>query len=156
MAILTKKKDDFSLLKEAGIRHDEKQTTADELKVIEDDRVIGSHVFGNLYRIDKLLINDVNGLKKIIEEAVGVSGMQLVEIKSWPFGGKKGGVTVVAVMQETGHIALHTWNEYGYATLDIYTSGTRASPNKAFDYVVGKLRPKRHQKFNADRSQIDA
>ncbi len=123
-------------------------------KITEDDRIIGKHTFGNLYKIDKTAINDIEFLKKIITEAISMANMKLVELKAWSFGGKKGGVTVIAVIQES-HIALHTWNEYEYATLDIYTCGSNSDPNKAFDYVVKHLRPKQHQVFSVDRSQIE-
>ncbi len=142
--------------KNLRIKHDaqEKEERLDELKVVEGDRIMGSHVFGNLYKLDRGLAGDPAILKKMIEEAAGAGGMRIVEIKVFAFGENKGGVTAIAIMQ-VGHIALHTWLEYNYATLDVYTSGTMASADKTFDYVVSKLKPKRHQKFRADRSQVE-
>ena len=131
-----------------------KEHIVEGFRVTEDDRIIGKHTFGNRYKIDKNAINDIEFLKKIVSEAVMIANMKLVDLKAWAFGGEKGGITVIAVIQES-HIALHTWNEYEYATLDIYTSGAQSDPNKAFDHVVKYLRPKRHQIFTVDRSQID-
>jgi S-adenosylmethionine decarboxylase len=77
--------------------------------------------------------------------------MKLVEMKSWKFGGKKGGVSVIALVEES-HIAVHTWLEYNYATVDVYTCGEHSDPQKAFDLIVSVLRPERYQMFYADRS----
>ncbi|MDE1871489.1 MAG: adenosylmethionine decarboxylase [Candidatus Micrarchaeota archaeon] len=114
------------------------------------ERIVGSHVFGNLYEPDDRLVNDEAFLKDMVLKAVGVAKMTLVEVKSWSFGGKKGGITVMALITES-HVVLHTWNEYKYATLDIYTCGGKAKPHEAFKYIVKSLKPKRHHAFYADR-----
>ncbi|MFP3217915.1 MAG: adenosylmethionine decarboxylase [Acidianus sp.] len=116
-----------------------------------EDKIVGKHVFGNLYDIDPKLLTDREYLEKLVLEAVKIANMKLVEAKSWSFGGKKGGVSVLALVEES-HIALHTWNEYNYATLDVYTCGEQSDPQAAFDYIVNALKPRRYQVFYADRS----
>ncbi|MCY0873944.1 MAG: adenosylmethionine decarboxylase [Acidianus infernus] len=116
-----------------------------------EDKIVGKHVFGNLYDIDPKILTDREYLEKLVLEAVKVAKMKLVEAKSWSFGGKKGGVSVLALVEES-HIALHTWNEYNYATLDVYTCGEQSDPQAAFDYIVKALKPRRYQVFYADRS----
>jgi len=116
-----------------------------------EDKIIGKHVFGNLYDLDEKLLTDKELLEKIVREAVSIAKMNLVEIKSWKFGGKKGGVSVIALVEES-HIALHTWSEYKYATLDVYTCGEQSDPHAAFNYIVSQLKPRRYQMFYADRS----
>ncbi|MFP3399371.1 adenosylmethionine decarboxylase [Acidianus sp.] len=116
-----------------------------------EDKIVGKHVFGNLYDIDPKLLTDREYLEKLVLEAVKIANMKLVEAKSWSFGGKKGGVSVLALVEES-HIALHTWNEYNYATLDVYTCGEQSDPQAAFDYIVNALKPRRYQIFYADRS----
>jgi len=118
---------------------------------VNTDRIIGKHVFGNLYDIDPKILNDKDFLHSIVLEAVKMANMTLVESKSWSFGGKKGGVSVIALVEES-HIALHTWTEYNYATLDVYTCGENSNPQAAFEYIVSQLKPKRYQMFFADRS----
>jgi len=118
---------------------------------VNTDRIIGKHVFGNLYDIDPKILNDKDFLHSIVLEAVKIANMTLVESKSWSFGGKKGGVSVIALVEES-HIALHTWSEYNYATLDVYTCGENSNPQAAFEYIVSQLKPKRYQMFFADRS----
>ncbi|MEM0373448.1 MAG: adenosylmethionine decarboxylase [Sulfolobaceae archaeon] len=116
-----------------------------------DDKIIGKHVFGNLYDIDPEILGNRELLEKYVLDAVKMANMHLVEIKSWSFGGKKGGVSVIALVEES-HIALHTWIEYKYATLDVYTCGSQSDPEAGFNFIVQKLRPKKYQVFYADRS----
>ncbi|ARM76485.1 adenosylmethionine decarboxylase [Acidianus manzaensis] len=116
-----------------------------------EQKIIGKHVFGNLYDINENLLEDKEFLEKLVLEAVNIAHMNLVEIKAWSFGGKKGGVSVLALVEES-HIALHTWNEYNYATVDVYTCGEQSDPQAAFNYIVNSLKPKRYQSFYADRS----
>jgi S-adenosylmethionine decarboxylase len=126
----------------------------EQAQVVEsEDRIIGKHVYGNLYNIDPKAINDVKFLEATLLEAIKIAKMNLVESKAWAFGGKKGGVSVMAIIEES-HCVLHTWNEYNYATLDIYTCGESSDPNQAFNYVVKKLKPKSYHIFTADRSQL--
>lgn len=114
-------------------------------------KIVGLHVFGNLYDLDPKIATDKEYLKSVVLKAVELAKMTLVEIKVWDFGGEKGGVSVMALVTES-HIVLHTWNEYKYATLDIYTCGEQSDPHAGFNHVVQALKPKRHQVFYANRS----
>jgi S-adenosylmethionine decarboxylase len=115
------------------------------------DRIVGKHVFGNLYDINKEVLLNKEYLKQIVLEAVKIANMTLVESKAWKFGGKKGGVSVIALVEES-HIALHTWAEYNYATLDVYTCGENSDPQAAFMYIIEKLSPQKYEVYYADRS----
>jgi len=117
----------------------------------KEEKIVGKHVFGNLYDITEELLKDKKFLEELVLKAVKEAKMNLVEIKSWEFGGKKGGVSVIALVTES-HIALHTWNEYKYATADVYTCGEGSDPEKAFELIVKELKPKYYKVFYADRS----
>ncbi len=115
------------------------------------DRIIGKHVYGNLYDIDEKKLWDEGFLRRIIKEAAELANMTLLEMKSWKIEGYHGGVSVIALVLES-HIALHTWPEYNYATLDVYTCGERGDPWKAFYYIVDQLKPRDYIVHFADRS----
>jgi S-adenosylmethionine decarboxylase len=99
-------------------------------------------------------LEDEERLKNIIIEAAKIANTKIYDIKSWKFGGKKGGVSVIALVVES-HIALHTWVEYNYATIDIYTCGENTDPKRAFDYIIKELRPKCYTYNYSDRSSIN-
>ena len=122
-------------------------------KESSEDRVVGRHVYANLYDVNREILANEELLRNSVIKAAELANMTLVEIKSWTFGGKKGGVSVIAIVEES-HIALHTWVEYNYATVDIYTCGDKGDPWKAFDYLLSVLKPKKYKVGYADRSSL--
>ncbi|ABM81016.1 adenosylmethionine decarboxylase [Hyperthermus butylicus] len=117
------------------------------------DLIVGKHVYGNLYGVDEEKLWDEELLKDIVVEAARVANMNLVDIKTWKFTGFHGGVSVIALVLES-HISIHTWPDYGYATVDVYTCGANSDPWKAFNYIVLKLKPRYYIVHYADRSSI--
>jgi len=122
-------------------------------KAISEDMIVGKHVYGDLYDIDKDVANNEEFLRKAVVKAAEIANMTLVDVKSWRFGGIKGGVLVLALVIES-HIAVHTWPEYKYATVDVYTCGMKNDPLKAFEYLINILRPKRYTSNYIDRSSL--
>jgi S-adenosylmethionine decarboxylase len=116
-------------------------------------RVAGKHVYGNLYDVDLSVAGDEARLRGVVEEAARLGNMKLWELKSWSFGGEKGGVSVIALVLES-HIAVHTWIEYRYATVDVYTCGEQSDPFKAFEHIVRALKPRFYTFNYADRSSM--
>ncbi|MEM1966651.1 MAG: adenosylmethionine decarboxylase [Nitrososphaerota archaeon] len=115
--------------------------------------VVGKHIYGNLYGCDPKVLSNLRFLRNVVQDAVKVASMNLVELKAWKFGGERGGVSVIALVVES-HIALHTWPSYKYATLDIYTCGDNSDPERAFEMVCKTLKPDRVVKYFADRSSV--
>jgi S-adenosylmethionine decarboxylase len=109
----------------------------------KEKKIIGKHVYGNLYECDKEIISSKEKLLEIVKEAVKIAKMNLVDIHAWKLEGEKGGVSVIALIKES-HIAIHTWTEYNYASLDVYTCGYKSQPLKAFKYIVNELKPKKY------------
>jgi len=125
----------------------------DEDSRLERDVIVGKHVYGNLYNIDKEIAGNEELLKSIVLKAVRESGATLHDIHSWKLQGRKGGVSVIALILES-HIAVHTWLEYDYATVDVYTCGSHTDPWKAFNVIKEALKPKYYTVYYADRSQL--
>jgi S-adenosylmethionine decarboxylase proenzyme len=48
------------------------------------------------------------------------------------------GVSGVVIISES-HLTIHTWPEYGYAAIDLFTCGDRAEPWRAFKVLAGFL-----------------
>lgn len=119
---------------------------------INDELIIGKHLYANLYGVKKELLNDEELIRNTVLEAVKASGATLVEVKSWRFGGRKGGVSAIALVTES-HIAIHTWVEYEYATVDIYTCGQHTEPWRGFEAVLNILKPRKYRVGYVDRSQ---
>jgi len=116
-----------------------------------EKQIVGKHVYGNLYGCDINTINDESLLKDLVIEAAKVAKMTVWDTKAWKFGGSKGGASAIALILES-HIAIHTWTEFQYVTVDVFTCGGKSEPALAFDYIVSKLKPSSVTKHIANRS----
>ncbi|MEB3756470.1 MAG: adenosylmethionine decarboxylase [Desulfurococcales archaeon] len=112
-------------------------------------RVVGKHVYGNLIDcMNEDLLLEADELKRVVIEAAEVGNMTLLDVRAWKIDL---GVSVVAIILES-HITIHTWPEYRYATVDVYSCGSHTDPQKAFEYIVSALKPRRVEIGKASRS----
>ncbi|NPA86732.1 MAG: adenosylmethionine decarboxylase [Candidatus Diapherotrites archaeon] len=118
-----------------------------------EDRIVGKHVFGSLYDVIERAYHDEEWLRSVVEEAARRSGATIIESRSWTIEGPKGGVSVIVLVDES-HLAVHTWKEYRYATVDIYTCGEHTDPWKGWEYILSQLKPRKFSVHFADRSQL--
>lgn len=113
-------------------------------------RVVGKHVYGSAMECNPEKLMDEAFLTSLVLEAARIGNMTLLDVKSWKL---TPGVTVIGVIVES-HITIHTWPEYGFATIDVYACGEASQPEKAFDYIVEKLEARYVVKGYADRSLV--
>ncbi|BBG24006.1 adenosylmethionine decarboxylase [Sulfuracidifex tepidarius] len=111
-------------------------------------KVVGKQVYGSLYECDEDVLKDTQKLQEIVRQASKEGNMTLLDIKSWKIGE---GVSVVAIILES-HITIHTWPEYKFATVDVYSCGAHTDPKKAFYYIAEELKSERYEIKEADRS----
>ena len=122
---------------------------------VRRDYIVGKHVFGSLYGIPPEVAEDEELVRQAVLDAVKAANATLIQIMSWKIPGHKGGVSVIALVNES-HIAVHTWTEYRYATVDVYTCGDHTNPDAAFRVIVERLRPEYYTYNYADRTQFPA
>jgi len=118
------------------------------------DKIVGKHLYGSFYELEeKRAFYDENFMKELVIKCAKIANSTLVEVKVWKIEGEKGGISAIALVEES-HIAIHSWKEYNYATFDIFTCGSHTNPWKAFEYLKEKLKPKKYNINYADRSQL--
>ncbi|MET1160283.1 MAG: adenosylmethionine decarboxylase [Thermoprotei archaeon] len=114
----------------------------------EGYKVIGKHVYGELYGCDPEILSSVEKLVEITREAAIIGGFTLLDIKAWKIDP---GVSVVAIVLES-HISIHTWPEYEFATVDVYTCGDKGDPVATYRFIAEKLGAKKYSMKISDRS----
>uniref|UniRef100_A0A7J3XXD4 S-adenosylmethionine decarboxylase proenzyme n=1 Tax=Thermogladius calderae TaxID=1200300 RepID=A0A7J3XXD4_9CREN len=102
-------------------------------------RVVGKHVYGELYECDPDLLGNPDYLASVVVEAAKVGNFTILDLKTWKIDP---GVTVFAVVLES-HISIHTWPELSFATVDVYTCGVKSDPEAAFNHIVRALKAKK-------------
>ncbi len=118
------------------------------LALSREPKVYGRHVYGNLYECDANILRDEEKLREIVIEAAKIGNMTLLDVKSWKIGE---GVSVVAIVLES-HITIHTWPEYRFATVDVYSCGKHTDPDNAFNYIVKALGARRIERGVTSRN----
>ena len=102
---------------------------------------LGKHLLLELKECDKEVLNDLGYLKDIMLQAANESGATVLGASFHPF--KPQGVSGVVVIAES-HLSIHTWPEYNFAAIDIFTCGTSVEPEKAAELLIKKLGAKDH------------
>lgn len=72
----------------------------------------------DLYGCDRDLIDDADAVTEVAREAVARIGAEIVEECVHRFSPI--GVSYIAVIT-TSHLSIHTWPEYGYAAIDVFS-----------------------------------
>ncbi len=83
---------------------------------------------------------DSKEIEKILIEAARAAKNIPLKIAIHKF--KPQGITGFVLLAKS-HIALHSWPEFDYLAIDIYTCGERTLPHKAFDYLKKKFKPRK-------------
>lgn len=91
---------------------------------------LGNHLIVEMYDCDPAIINDVELVESAMKQAVKISGARMVQSVVHRFNPH--GVSGVIVIEES-HFSVHTWPEYGYCALDIFTCGTEVDYYSALD-----------------------
>jgi spermidine synthase/S-adenosylmethionine decarboxylase proenzyme len=100
-------------------------------------RSVGSHVLADVSGSTSPLLNDGAGLEQLLCRASVQAGATVLTAHHHAF--EPQGVTAVVVLAES-HVSVHTWPEWGGATLDAYTCGA-ADPELLIDLVIAELAP---------------
>jgi len=100
---------------------------------------LGKHLVVELYGCDSAKISDMKVIEKHLQKAVNLSGATIVQPFFHQF--PPNGVSGIVVVAES-HFSIHTWPEFGYAALDIFTCGDLTEGRKAVEYLKKHLKVK--------------
>ncbi len=81
---------------------------------------LGNHILVEFMNCDPKIMNDVAGIERDMVAAAQKAGATVINSTFHHFS--PFGVSGVVVIQES-HLAIHTWPEYGYAAVDLFTCG---------------------------------
>ena len=93
---------------------------------------LGRQILVEFYHCNPRVLNDQDGIALAMGEAARLSGATVVEEVFHLFNPH--GVSGVVVIAES-HLSIHTWPEYGYAAVDLFTCGEDIIPEKAFEHL---------------------
>jgi S-adenosylmethionine decarboxylase len=106
-----------------------------------DLNALGRHLLLELKFCNKEVLDDIEYLRKILIETAEQIGATVLNNVFHQFCPQ--GVSGVVVIAES-HLCIHTWPEYGYAAVDVFTCGNTINPADAVELLVNKLDAKEH------------
>jgi len=86
------------------------------------------------------IIENPKEIKKILISAAKKGKNTPLNVDIYRFSPQ--GITGVVLLAES-HIALHSWPEFNYLAIDIFTCGPKAFPYKSLEYLKKKFKPKK-------------
>ena len=95
-------------------------------------QALGEHILAEFYECDIEAINDVRVVEESLLEAAAIAKATVIGSSFHLF--EPHGVSGVLVISES-HFAIHSWPEYAYAAVDIFTCGDTVEPMEAFFYL---------------------
>ncbi len=93
---------------------------------------LGRHILVEFTGCNADVLNDVSVIEKSMIEAAQIAGATVISSNFHHFS--PWGVSGVVVIQES-HLAIHTWPEYQYASVDLFTCGETVDPWVSFEFL---------------------
>jgi S-adenosylmethionine decarboxylase len=97
------------------------------------NNALGRHILCEAYGCDPEVLNNRAKVESIMVEAALEAGAEVREVAFHQFSPQ--GVSGVVVISES-HLSIHTWPEYGYAAIDVFTCGNTVDPWNACNYLT--------------------
>lgn len=97
---------------------------------------LGRHILVEFTGCNADVLNDVSAIEKSMIAAAKIAGATVISSNFHHFS--PWGVSGVVVIQES-HLAIHTWPEYRYASVDLFTCGETVDPWVSFEHLKQAL-----------------
>ena len=102
---------------------------------------LGTQIILELKDCNRELLNDLPHIRDSLLQAALTTGATVIDQSFHQFSPQ--GVTGVVAIAES-HLCIHTWPEYGYAAVDIFTCGENFRALEAVELVVESLECRDH------------
>jgi len=99
---------------------------------------MGIHIIAEFWGVDSDKISRVEHLRAVLDRVIAKSGLHVVSSSFHQF--EPFGVSAVYLLRES-HISVHTWPEYSYIALDIFTCGADKAALTAYQLLLDEFKP---------------
>ena len=97
---------------------------------------LGTHLLVDLRDCNIDAIRDLEFVKDSLVQAAKAASATVVDVSFHEFN--PFGISGMVVIAES-HLSIHTWPEYGYAAVDIFTCGDLIKPETAAAYLIERF-----------------
>ena len=115
---------------------------------------LGTHIIAELFNCNAFNINNLKKVEEVLMAAAELSKATIIQ----PFFHKFSpyGISGVIVIAES-HITIHTWPEYGYAAVDVFTCGN-LDYKRALDFIKASFETGKcdlHKVYRGSSSRLE-
>lgn len=114
-------------------------------------KILGRHLLIELYKCNPSYLNDVEKVREKMLNAARYCKSTILGDNFHTF--EPQGVSGVVIIAES-HLSIHTWPEYGYAAVDIYTCGEQVNPWDAYNYLLESFECKKTEVREIKRGKL--
>jgi S-adenosylmethionine decarboxylase len=100
-------------------------------------KALGQHLLIELYGCDPGILDNLEHVRQALLHAAELVSATIIEVVGHKF--EPCGVTVVVAIAES-HLSIHTWPEYGYAAVDVFTCSREPLTAEVQDYLIRTFR----------------
>lgn len=100
---------------------------------------LGTHLLVELRDCNAEIIKDLEQVKNALVSAAKAASATIIEVSFHEFN--PFGISGMVVIAES-HLSIHTWPEYSYAAVDIFTCGDIIKPETAAAYLIERFESK--------------
>lgn len=97
---------------------------------------LGRHLLVECYDCNSPALDDQEGIERAMLDAAAATGATILTWAFHKFAPQ--GVSGAIVIAES-HLTIHTWPEYGYAAVDMFTCGNDTDPYKGMEVLAERL-----------------
>lgn len=112
---------------------------------------LGRHILVEFIGCNSEFLDDVSKIETSMCEAAQKAGATVIQSTFHHFSPQ--GVSGVVVIQES-HLAIHTWPEYQYAAVDLFTCGDQVDPWISFDHLKKAFGAQNHSALEMYRGSL--
>ena len=112
---------------------------------------LGTQILLELRQCNPEKLDDLPYIKELLITVAKETGATIVGQSFHKF--HPIGVTGILAIAES-HICIHTWPEYGYAAVDIFTCGEKFSPHMAAELLIHRFQSKTPSLTEIKRGQL--
>ena len=100
---------------------------------------LGTHLLVELRDCNPTILKNLDKVRNALVSAAKEARATIVDISFHEFN--PFGISGMVVIAES-HLSIHTWPEYSYAAVDIFTCGDVIKPEVAADYLIKRFESK--------------
>ena len=113
---------------------------------------LGRHLLIELKFCNKEVLDNLEFLRKCLIDTAQKIGATVLNDVFHKFSPQ--GVSGVVVIAES-HLCIHTWPEFGYAAVDVFTCGSTINPKDAIELLVKTLDCKDYSYMELQRGILE-